>query len=134
MPDHPVAVNRARRGLDHEEVKDNMEAGSNWKPYPVGFDSNSYLIRPAKSFQTVKEGFVFDLGNIKLEVLEMGADSLYCNYCMLIEDYERAGEYILKIRYCLRETHSIPLPCTLTSNILTGQIQALKHIVRPCTE
>ena len=70
VPDHPVAVNRARRGLDHEEVKDNMEAGSNWKPYPVGFDSNSYLIRPAKSFQTVKEGFVFDLGNIKLEVLE----------------------------------------------------------------
>lgn len=35
--------------------------------------------------------------NFKLEVLEMGADSLYYNYCMLIEDYERAGEYIRKL-------------------------------------
>ena len=70
IPDHPVAIGRARRGLSREEVSGNMVEGSNWKPYPEGFNKDEYFIRPANSFMTVQEGDTFDMGNIKLEVLE----------------------------------------------------------------
>ena len=35
--------------------------------------------------------------NYKFEVMNMGAEAIYYNYCMLIEDYERAGEYVKKL-------------------------------------
>lgn len=33
----------------------------------------------------------------KKDILNMGAEAIYYNYCMLIEDYERAGEYMQKL-------------------------------------
>ena len=33
----------------------------------------------------------------KFETMNMGAEAIYYNYCMLIEDYERAGEYVQKL-------------------------------------
>lgn len=70
VPDHPVAIGRAENGLGVQEVADNMADGSFAQPLPRGFDKNSYCILPAKSYKTVSEGFVFDLGNIQLKVLE----------------------------------------------------------------
>ena len=35
--------------------------------------------------------------NYKNDVLNMGVEAIYYNYCMLIEDYERAGEYVRKL-------------------------------------
>lgn len=69
-PDHPVAIARAQHGLSHEEVADNMVAGSNAAPYPQGFDPEAYCIRPANSFTTFRENDIFDLGTIALEVIE----------------------------------------------------------------
>ena len=65
-----VALKRLRRGLDHEEVKSNVEDGCNSEPYPAGFSREDYCIKPANKVHTFEEGFTFDLGNIRLEVLE----------------------------------------------------------------
>lgn len=65
-----IALKRLRRGLDHEEVKSNVEDGCNSEPYPAVFDRDTYCIRPANNIHTFKEGFTFDLGNLTLEVLE----------------------------------------------------------------
>ena len=69
-PDNPIAIMRAENGLSHQEVKDNMAEGSNSHPYPDGFDPASYRIRPANSYKTFRQGDIFDLGNIQLEVIE----------------------------------------------------------------
>ncbi|MBR0385349.1 MAG: MBL fold metallo-hydrolase, partial [Erysipelotrichaceae bacterium] len=68
--DHPVAIARAENGLSHEEVADNMAEGSNAAPYPDGFDENTYFIKPANSFTTFAGGDIFDLGNIRFEVIQ----------------------------------------------------------------
>ncbi|MBQ9036822.1 MAG: MBL fold metallo-hydrolase [Erysipelotrichaceae bacterium] len=65
-----IAFKRLRRGLDYEEVKSNVEDGCNSEPYPDGFDKENYCIKPANKIFTFEEGFTFDLGNMKLEVLE----------------------------------------------------------------
>ena len=69
-PNHPVAIGRARCGLGKEEVESNMVEGSNRQPYPRGFNPEAYCIKPANSFETISEGFIFDLGDIKLKVIE----------------------------------------------------------------
>lgn len=70
IPDNPVAVNRARRGLSRQEVEDNMAEGCNRQPYPRGFNREKYCIKPANSYRVVRNGDVFDLGDIRLEVIE----------------------------------------------------------------
>ena len=70
IPDNPVAVNRARRGLSRQEVEDNMADGCNRQPYPRGFNREEYCIKPANSYRLVRNGDVFDLGDIQLEVIE----------------------------------------------------------------
>ena len=70
IPDNPVAVNRARRGLSRQEVEDNMAEGCNRQPYPRGFNREKYCIKPANSYRLVRNGDVFDLGGIQLEVIE----------------------------------------------------------------
>ena len=70
IPDNPVAVNRARRGLSRQEVEDNMADGCNRQPYPRGFNRGKYCIKPANSYRLVRNGDVFDLGDIQLEVIE----------------------------------------------------------------
>ncbi|MBQ1315776.1 MAG: MBL fold metallo-hydrolase, partial [Erysipelotrichaceae bacterium] len=69
-PDNPVAVNRARRGLSRQEVEDNMAEGCNRQPYPRGFNREEYCIKPTNSYRLVRNGDVFDLGDIQLEVIE----------------------------------------------------------------
>ena len=70
IPDNPVAVNSARRGLSRQEVEDNMADGCNRQPYPRGFNREKYCIKPANSYRLVRNGDVFDLGGIQLEVIE----------------------------------------------------------------
>ncbi len=70
IPDNPVAITRARRGLSKEEVEDNMAEGCNCQPYPRGFNREEYCIKPANSYRLVRNGDVFDLGDIQLEVIE----------------------------------------------------------------
>ncbi|MBR6958666.1 MAG: MBL fold metallo-hydrolase, partial [Erysipelotrichaceae bacterium] len=70
IPDHPIAIKRAEQGLSKEEVADNMVDGSNRLPYPRGFSKDEYYIKPANSYITVSEGDLFDLGDIKIEVIE----------------------------------------------------------------
>ena len=70
IPDHPVAVNRARLGLSKQEVEDNMAEGCNCQPYPRGFNREEYCIKPANRYSLIRQGDVFDLGGISLEVIE----------------------------------------------------------------
>ncbi|MBR2746645.1 MAG: MBL fold metallo-hydrolase [Erysipelotrichaceae bacterium] len=70
IPDDPVAVNRARWGLSKQEVEDNMAEGCNCQPYPRGFNREEYCIKPANRYSLIRQGDVFDLGGISLEVIE----------------------------------------------------------------
>ena len=70
IPDNPVAVSRARRGLSKQEVEDNMAEGCNCQPYPRGFSREEYCIKPANRYSLIRNGDVFDLGDIRLEVIE----------------------------------------------------------------
>ncbi len=68
--DHPVSIGRAVNGLSVQEVADNMVEGCTSQPLPRGFVKEDYCIKPAKSFKTFSEGFIFDLGDVKLKVIE----------------------------------------------------------------
>lgn len=63
------AVSRANKGLSVDELAENLIGDSTYIPYPKGFDPNNYHIKPAKKITTIEDGFIFDLGNRKLDVL-----------------------------------------------------------------
>lgn len=65
---HPAAVRRMKEGLSADEVRENMQDGSNAVDYPPGFERENYSIKPC-ACRTIEAGHVFDLGNRKIEVI-----------------------------------------------------------------
>lgn len=67
-PDHPYTAARAR-GVAHDQIADVVAPAWVWKPFPAGFDAQSYQIDAYEISQFVADGSVIDLGGRSLEVL-----------------------------------------------------------------
>lgn len=61
---------RMINGLSVEDVADNMVADSMAIPGPVSFDPMKYEIQACPHWKYIKSGHIFDLGNLKLKVIE----------------------------------------------------------------
>ncbi len=57
------------RGLDNEQTRQFVPAGSIWKPTPPGFAAETWSIQPWEVDQYIADGDIIDLGGRSLEVL-----------------------------------------------------------------
>lgn len=67
--DAPNARQAAKNGCSKAEMADLLAEGMLWKPLPEDFDPRSYHVPPFTVTWWLKDGYVIDLGNRKLEVL-----------------------------------------------------------------
>lgn len=63
------AISRAKKGLENSEVAENLVGDSTYIPYPHGFNSDNYHIKPANKVTVIEDGYIFNLGDRELLVI-----------------------------------------------------------------
>ncbi len=90
---HPSAIYRLQNGLPHENVYPSLHGDSVVKPYPDGFDPETYVIKPT-AFETIEDGAVFDLGGSVWHVMHTPGHTPGC-VCYVLGNVIFTGDLVM---------------------------------------